>query len=228
MYLLVPLVSFGLVLVMPIERGVKAAMLALAVSAGAPLLPKRLRNLHSDRYIFSLLITSSLVAIVAVPVWTAFLSHWFDVEVKLPLRTVVMDIAKTILLPILVGMAFRRIFPASAERASNRIMSIAWAVLAVSAIMLLILHREHLAGLTWQGVLSFVALMAVALFIGQMLGGPDANDRTALAIICAMRHVGIALVVATEFVGIRTLVLVVTYFVIAFIVSSVYMRWRRR
>src|ERR1700750_1070385 len=60
MYLLVPLVAFGLVLLMPIERGVKAAMLVLAVSAGAPLLPKRLKKLNSQEYIFSLLITSSL------------------------------------------------------------------------------------------------------------------------------------------------------------------------
>ncbi len=36
MYLLVPVAAFGLVLIMPIEQGVKAAMLVLAVSAGSP------------------------------------------------------------------------------------------------------------------------------------------------------------------------------------------------
>jgi hypothetical protein len=71
-------------------------------------------------------------------------------------------------------------------------------------------------------------LMLIALFIGQVLGGPDRDDRTALAIACAMRHVGIALVVATEFVGVRTLVLVVSYFVTALIVSSVYLTSRQR
>lgn len=35
-----------------------------------------------------------------------------------------------------------------------------------------------------------------------------------LAIACASRHVGIALVVAVEFVGVRTAVVVVAYFVI--------------
>ncbi|SAL87558.1 Sodium Bile acid symporter family protein [Caballeronia arvi] len=228
MYLLVPLVAFGIVLILPIERGVKAAMLALAVSAGAPLLPNRLKKLHSEEYIFSLLITSSLVAIVAVPVWTAFLSDWFDVEVKLSVRTVVTDIAKTILLPIMVGMGLRIVFPHAATRVSNQVMKIAWIVLSISAIALLVTHREHLVGLTWQGVLSFVALMVIALIIGQTLGGPDANDRTALAITSAMRHVGVALVVATEFVGVRTLVLVVTYFVIALIVTGIYQRWRQR
>jgi BASS family bile acid:Na+ symporter len=228
MYVLVPLVAFGLMLIMPIERGVKAAMLALAVSAGAPLLPKRLKTLHSGQYIFSLLITSSLVAIVAVPIWTELLSAYFDVEVKLSVRTVVTDVAKTILLPLLIGMGLRFVFPVSSERLSNRVMMVAWVVLAVSGIFMIVVHREHLAGLSWQGVFSFVALMIAALFIGQILGGPDADERTALAIACAMRHVGIALIVATEFVGVRTLVLVVAYFVTAFIVSSIYLRWRRR
>ncbi|WP_217478548.1 bile acid:sodium symporter family protein [Pararobbsia alpina] len=228
MYLLVPLVAFGLVLIMPIERGVKAAMLALAVSAGAPLLPRRLKKLRSEQYVFSLLFTSSLVAIVAVPVWTALLSAWFDVEVQLSIRTVVTDIAKTILLPILIGMGLRAIFPVSADRVANRVMMIAWIVLAVSAITLLGVHREHLVGLSWQGVLALVALMVAALFIGQVLGGPNPNDRTALAITCAMRHVGIALVVAAEFVGVSTLVLVVAYFMTAFVVSTIYLSCRLR
>ncbi|SAL55905.1 Sodium Bile acid symporter family protein [Caballeronia arvi] len=228
MYVLVPLVAFGLALIMPIERGVKAAMLTLAVSAGAPLLPNRLKKRHGEHFIFSLLITSSLVAIVAVPVWTALLSAYFDVEVKLSIRTVVLDIAKTILLPIMLGMALRFFFPVASERLSGRIMKIAWIVLAVAGIVLLVVHREHLVGLSWQGVLSLAMLMVIAMFIGHLLGGPDPDNRTALAIASAMRHVGIALIVAGEFVGVRTLVLVVAYFVTAFFVSSVYLSWRRR
>jgi BASS family bile acid:Na+ symporter len=228
MYLLVPLVAFGLVLIMPIERGVKAAMLVLAVSAGAPLLPRRLKKLKSQPYIFSLLITSSLVAIVAVPLWVALLGAYFDVRVDLPVSAVVSDIAKTILLPIMIGMALRLILPAWSERLSDRLIKIASIVLAASGIILLVVHREHLVGLSWQGVLALVGLMVFALFIGQLLGGPNPGDRTALAIACATRHVGIALIVATEFDGVRTAVLVVAYFVTAFIVSSLYLTWRRR
>lgn len=228
MYLLVPLVAFGLVLIMPIERGVKAAMLVLAVSAGAPLLPKRLKKLNSQEYIFSLLITSSLVAIVAVPLWTALLGAYFDVTVELSASTVVSDIAKTILLPIMIGMGLRAIFPVWSARLSDRVIMIAGVVLVASGIILLVIHRQHLVGLSWQGVLALVGLMVFALFIGQLLGGPNRDDRTALAIACATRHVGVALIVATEFVGVRTVVLVVAYFVTAFIVSSIYLTRRRR
>jgi BASS family bile acid:Na+ symporter len=228
MYLLVPLVALCIVQIMPVEHAVKPAMLVLAVSAGAPLLPKRLKKLNSQEYIFSLLITSSLVAIVAVPLWVALLGAYFDVTVELSERTVVLDIGKTILLPIMIGMALRAIFPVWSERLSNRVIMIAAVVLIASAIVLLVVHREHLVGLTWQGMLALVALLIFALFIGQLLGGPNRDDRTALAIACATRHVGIALVVAAEFVGVRTAVLVVAYFVTAFIVSSIYLSWRRR
>lgn len=228
MYLVVPVVAFGLVLIIPVERGVKAAMLVLAVSAGAPLLPRRLKKLNSQQYIFSLLITSSLVAIVAVPVWAATLDAYFGVTVELSLRTVVSDIAKTILLPIMIGMGARVVFPSWSERLSDRVFMIAGGVLAASGIVLLVVHREHLVGLTLPGILALAALMISALFIGQLLGGPNPDDRTALAIACATRHVGIALIVATEFVGVRTAVLVIAYFVTAFIVSSLYLTWRRR
>lgn len=129
MYVLVPLVAFGLVLVMPIERGVKAALLTLAVSAGAPLLPKRLKRLQSRDYVFGLLILSSLVAIVAVPVWTALLSAYFDVELKLRIGTVVSDIGKTILLPVMLGMGLRFAFPAASSgcrAASCRLRGSCW------------------------------------------------------------------------------------------------------
>jgi predicted Na+-dependent transporter len=228
MYLLVPLVACCIVLAAPIDRGVKATLLTLAVSAGAPLLPRRLDKLDSHPYIFSLLMMSSLVAIVAVPLWAAALSAYFDVAVDLSLRSVTANIGKTILLPILLGMGLRFAFPATSERWSNRVMSVAWIVLAVSGILLLILHRDHLAGLTWQGIGALVALMIAGLVIGQILGGPDPNDRAALAIACSARHIGIALVVAAEFVGPRTLVLVVAYFVTSFAVAGVYFALRRR
>ena len=100
MYLLVPLIAFALVRILPIQPGVRAGLLVLAVSSGAPLLPKKLKKLSSQQYIFSLLITSSLIAIVVVPLWVALLSAYYEVAVELPLSTVALAIAKAILLPI--------------------------------------------------------------------------------------------------------------------------------
>ena len=40
-------------------------------------------------------------------------------------------------------------------------------------------------------------LLLLALAIGHCLGGPHPDDRTALAIACATRHIGVAVIVAT-------------------------------
>ncbi|WP_186307857.1 hypothetical protein [Paraburkholderia sp. BCC1884] len=228
MYVVIPLIAFGIVLIAPIEAGVKAAILVLAVSSGAPLLPKKLKKLGSQEYIFSLLVTSSLVAIVAVPLWVALLSNYFDVSVKLTASTVLFAIAKAILLPIALGMLLRVIFPAQSERLSDRLITLAGFVLAASGVLLLATHWRLLSGLSVGGVVALVALMILGLATGQLLGGPQADDRTALAIACATRHVGIALVVAAEFAGVKTAVFIVSYFLTVVVVSGVYLTWRKR
>jgi Sodium Bile acid symporter family len=77
MYVLVPLAALFLVKTWPLAPGVKAALLVLAVSAGAPLLPRKLQRFGSDAYVFSLVVTSSLLAIVVVPAWIALLALVF-------------------------------------------------------------------------------------------------------------------------------------------------------
>jgi bile acid:Na+ symporter, BASS family len=226
MYLLVPLFAFALVQLFPISQGVKAAMLVLAVSSGAPLLPKKLKVLSSREYIFSLLVTSSIVAIVAVPLWTALLTAYYGVSVDLSFGTVTLAIAKAILLPIAAGMLLHALFPAWSERLSDPVIRVASLVLAVAGVLLVAIEWRLLLEVGWQGVLALAALLIFALIVGDLLGGPDTDDRKALAIACATRHVGVAVVVATQFVGVRTAVLIVAYFLTAIVISNVYLRWR--
>lgn len=228
MYVLVPLVAFVLVLVCPITPGVKAALLVLAVSAGAPLLPKKLMRVGTPEYVFSLLAASSLVAIVAVPVWVALLSAYFEVTVDLPVHKVVLAIVKAILLPLAIGMVIRIAAPTWAARLSNRVIAIASLVLAVSAVALLAVHWEVVMAVPLPGVVALAILLLTALLIGQVMGGPQPGDRTALAIACATRHVGIALVVAGEFTSPKTAVLIVAYILTAVVISSLYLAWRGR
>jgi len=76
----------------------------LAVSAGAPMLPKKLGSLGADSYVFSLVVLSSLLAIVLVPMW---LLRWRTVWRRggsWPPRVIALAIAKAFLLPLIVGM----------------------------------------------------------------------------------------------------------------------------
>ena len=227
MYVLVPLAAFVLVSLLPLAPGIKAALLVLAVSAGAPLLPKKLGAFESDAYVFSLVVTSSLLAIVVVPAWVALLSRHFDVAAELSPMTVAMAIAKAFLLPLAVGMALRALWPSFASRWSETLLGTAGIVLMACGVLLLISHYELLLLTHWLGFVALVALMLAALAIGHLLGGPTADDRTALAIACATRHIGIALLVATAFPGPRTAVLIAVYVAASAAVSIPYLKWRR-
>jgi hypothetical protein len=95
-------------------------------------------------------------------------------------------------------------------------------------VLLLAVNIELLIDARWEGFGALVLLMVTALAIGYTLGGPDPDDRTALAVACATRHLGIAVLVATSFPGPRIVVLISAYIVISLAVSVPYLRWRKR
>ena len=227
MYVLVPLAALALVKVLTLAPGVEIGLLVLAVSAGAPLLPRKLLHIGDGAYIFSLVVTSSLLAIILVPAWLAVLGPQFRNPPNLESSRVAWVLAKSFLLPLAVGMLIRWFFPAFAERIVNRLMAIAGLVLTVCALALLILHWDVLLDARWGGVLTLAALIAIALAIGHLLGGPAEEDRTALAIACSTRHLGIAVLVAASLPGPRTAVIIAVYILTSAVISIPYLRWRR-
>ena len=208
--------------------GLKAALLVLAVSAGAPLLPRKLGTLDSGAYVFSLLVLSSLLAIVVVPAWVGLLGRHFGVETELAPLTVALLMAKAFLLPLGLGLGLSAVFPRWAPRVAGRLMALAGALLAFSALLLLALHLEVFPALRWEGGVAMASMLALALAIGHLCGGPLPDDRTALAVACATRHVGIAVLVAGAFPGPRTLVLMTGYLLASAAVCLPYLHWRRR
>ena len=124
-------------------------------------------------------------------------------------------------------MLLRWWFPEFAEYWSSRLIGAAGVVLTASALALLVLHWEVLLVARWGGVLALMALVAMALAIGHALGGPAHDDRTALAVACASRHIGIAVLVAASLPGPRTAVIIAVYIVASAIVCIPYLRWRR-
>jgi bile acid:Na+ symporter, BASS family len=227
MYLLVPLVAFGLVEMLDLAPGVQAGLLVLAVSAGAPLLPRKLLGIGDGAYIFSLVVISSVLAVVLVPVWLALLGPLFPRLPHLAPERAVLVLAQSFFLPLIAGMVLRRLLPGPAAWLSQRLVGLAGLVLTVTALVLIALHWREVEEAKWSGILTLAALIFLALVIGHLLGGPDEDDRTALAIACATRHLGIAIVVATAVPGPRTAVIIAVYIAVSAAISIPYMRWRR-
>src|SRR5215213_10218533 len=107
MYVLVPLAAVGLAKAIPLSPGVELVFLVIAVSAGAPLIPRRLRS-EAGAYLVSLVITSSIISIVMVPAWLALLSHMLGTGGVFPFHSAAIVMAKSFLVPVVFGMCFGR------------------------------------------------------------------------------------------------------------------------
>lgn len=226
MYVVVPLVILLLAKVLPMTPAVRTAVLVLAVSAGAPLLPKKLVKLGREGYVFSLVVTSSLVAIVAVPVWVELIAAAFGRDTQVdPLRLASL-ITKAFLGPLLLGMAARRLLGSAAERLAERLLALAGIVLAVAALALLVLHGHLLFEAGSRPIVGLLSMTLIALAVGHLMGGPDPRDRTALAVSCATRHVGVAVLAASAVPGPKTAAFVLAYVLTAAIVCAAYLRCR--
>ena len=227
MYVLVPLVALALVTLLTLQPGVEIGLLVLAVSAGAPLLPRKLMGIGDGGYAFSLVVFSSILAVVIVPAWIAVLGPHFGAPPTLTPLVVAWVLAKSFFLPLIAGMLVRWWFPSFAARFAARATAIAGVVLMLAALALLGLNWEIVLHIKWAGVLTLAALIVLALAIGHLLGGPAEDDRTALAIACATRHIGVAVMVATSLPGPRTIVILAVYITTSLVISLPYLRWRR-
>jgi predicted Na+-dependent transporter len=228
MYVLVPLAAFVIVRTFPITPPVKAVLLVFAASAGAPLLPKRLLSLGSGAYVFSLVVSSSLLAIVVVPAWVWLLGRHFEAAEAVSFVNVALLVAKAFLLPLAIGMAVSAAAPAWSQRHAGKVLSVAGLLLASSGVVVLAVNWEIFLSVRPIGVAALLTLMVVSLAIGHLLGGPLPDDRTALAIACCTRHIGLAVLVASSFPGSNTLLILGVYLVASLLVTIPYLRWRKR
>jgi predicted Na+-dependent transporter len=223
-----PLAALALVQTVPLPPSVRTAVLVLAISAGAPMLPRKLKKLGREGYVFSLVVLSSLFAVVAVPAWLVVLGPYFAREPQATAGTVGILVAKAALGPLLAGMLLRPLLGSRADRVSEWVLKTVGIVLMVAAAGLLALHGRLLAEAGWVALLALAGVTVVGLAIGHVLGGPDREDRTALAVACSTRHVGLAMLAASAVPNPRTIAFVLAYLVSASLVTLPYLKWRAR
>lgn len=228
MYVLVPAAAVLIDEFVPLGKVARAALLVLAVSAGAPMLPRKLGAIGRSPYVFSLVVTSSFLAVAFVPVWVMVLGPHFELDRQVEPLQIAMSVAQTILLPLLAGMALRAIWPAICERWADRLIAALGSLLMLMGLAMLLMFGHMLLDVPPRSFVAMTGLLLIALVIGHMLGGPDPHERTALAITCSTRHVGLAVLVAASMPGPYAVLLITAYLLCSLIVTVPYLMWRRR
>jgi BASS family bile acid:Na+ symporter len=232
MYVAMPLVAVGFVVAFDLPVAVKIALIALALSPVPPILPKKeLKAGGHAHYAISLLVVIGVLAIVIVPPAVSWFAGMWDRTGGVSASHVAKVVVASVLAPLAIGMAVRQWFPAFAQRVAGPVGTLGTVALVVSALPLAYASWPQIQALFGNGTVLIIAVMvAVGLAIGHVLGAPQFDDRTVLALSTASRHPAIALASAVS-VGAESksaLAAVLLYLIVATIVSIPYVMWRRR
>jgi BASS family bile acid:Na+ symporter len=227
---LMPLFATSMVAIFSLRPAIGIALIALAVSPVPPILPDQQLKLvaHQD-YVFGLFGASSLLAIVLAPLTVALIGAVFAREISISPSAIAITVGVTVLVPFSLGMIVRRIRPAFAERSSPLAGKLGMLLLIFAAIPVLITEWPAMISLIGNGtIVALVAFTGIGLGVGHLLGGPNSDHRTVLALGTASRHPGVALAIASELFPDQELVepALVLYLVVGAIASAPYALWR--
>jgi BASS family bile acid:Na+ symporter len=211
---------------------VKGALVLLAVSPLPPLFPRKaLKAGGGFSYTIGLLVAATLIAIVFIPLAMGLLERAFDIPLQMGPAAVAARVLWTLLLPLAVGVAVHRLAPAFAERVGKPVGQIALVLLLVALVPILIRTWPGMVSLIGNGtVLAMMVFALVGLAAGHLLGGPDPQNRTVLALSTATRHPGIAIAIAAANFPDQKLApaAVLLYLFVSAIASKFYLSWAAR
>jgi BASS family bile acid:Na+ symporter len=232
MNVIMPLIAAALAAAFNLPSVVKVALIALAVSPVPPFLPSReLKAGGRSGYTVGLLVTAALSAVALVPATVALLGWMFGRETSVPIATIASIVATSVLAPLAVGLAVRHVAPEPANRLARPLATLGNILLLVASVPILVGAWPSVAGLIGDGtVIAFAAFSVIGLAVGHWLGGPDPDERTALALSTASRHPAIAVAVGTAALAdLETLLgAVVLYVIVSVLVSVPYVKRRPR
>jgi len=232
MNVLQPIVAALLVSLTHVHAAVKIALVALAVSPVPPILPgKELKLVTRDSYVYGLLVATSVLAIILVPVTIALLGALSGRELRVAPVTVARIVGGSILVPLGFGVLIGHLLPTFAAKANPIVSRIGTLVLMLAAVVALCALWRPISWLIGDGTLLLCIVFAtIGLVVGHTLAGPASDDRTVLALSTAARHPGVAVAIgAAAFPGQKMVpAAVVLYLLASAIVSVPYTAWRRR
>jgi BASS family bile acid:Na+ symporter len=229
--ILVPAAALALILVLEPAPAVAVGLSILVACPPAPLMIKTAVKKGGDpAFMASLHVALAAVAIVTAPAVLNMLAVPLGFSAGVDPVSLLSILAKTILLPIGLGLAVHALFPARARAVAGvlgKIGSIGLLIVLVAIVG--VLYRALLDMDPWS--YAVIAAVAVAaLLIGHFMIGPEYGDkRTVLAVECAVRHPGLAIAIGTtNFTAQQTLPVLLPCVITFMIVANAYLFLRAR
>jgi BASS family bile acid:Na+ symporter len=232
MNVIMPLLAAAAVAALKLNPAIEIAIIALALSPVPPILPPKQTKAGGDAsYVIALLVATAVIAIVLVPLGVYLLSKTFGVTASVPSAKIASVVLMTVIAPLLVGMIVRALAPDFAQKIAGPASLIGAVLLVVAFVPVLLGQWRLIISMVGNGTLLVLAAFTlVGVVVGHLLGGPEAANRSVLALATGTRHPGVALAIASAtFPAAKgVLAVVLWHLVVSGIVSGPYVKWRQR
>jgi BASS family bile acid:Na+ symporter len=228
---IMPVFTIILVKSFTLNPVIEVALVALSVSPVPPALSnKTLMAGGHESFMFGLLATVSLLAIIVIPMTIRLDDFVLEREINVPELAVMKLLITGILFPLLAGMLVRSFARNFADRYSGLIGKVGMVVLLLSVLPMMFALWSVMWSLTGNGtILALATFTVVGIVAGHVLGGPKHHSQAVLALTTSSRHPGIAISLATVNVGDSDTKLavgaVVLYFLINVMITTPYLVW---
>jgi BASS family bile acid:Na+ symporter len=226
-----PLAAGLLIAFLPLAPVVKAGIMLMAIAPAPPLVPaQELKVGGRKEYAYGVYVAMALLTIVTVPLVLAAAARAFGSDASITVAKMAQTVLIGVLAPLALGMAIRRFAPAFARRAAPIVNKLSLVLVVLAFLPIVATIWPDIVGLVGNGtLLAMVAVAAITLTGGYLLGGPVHEDRATLGVASAIRHPGIAMMIANSaFQDHRVTAAVLLYLLIGFVAVMVYRVWLKR
>lgn len=230
-FIVPPAIALLLPHIFPLSLAEMAGLFMVGAAPGAPLMTRNIAKKGFDMQLAAgYQLWGALLIPVMIPLVVFVAGRFYDRDVWIPPRILLIEIAEKQFLPLLMGMALAYLLPAISTRLQPAMTAIGNVVLTVAIVLFLFkMGPVALKALTvWLPVAALVLAAGSVLAIRFLLRADVLTDRT-LAICNANRHVGLALLLSGEYLHAKAaLPAVAAYAIVAPFVMGATSKWFHR
>jgi BASS family bile acid:Na+ symporter len=232
MFVVMPVAAIVMAKLFDLRPSVEIILTALAISPLPPLLPrKETKGGGHTQYALGLMVIIGVLSIAIVPIAARLVGVLFGQTISMSAGAVARITVTMVVLPLAAGLIVRASLPTVAERVARPAGRVAGALLAISILVILVAALPAALALIGNGTLvAMLVFVVVGLIAGHLLGRPQEDHETVLAVATGARHPAIALAIARgNFPDEPDLVAaLLLYLLVSAAVGAAYMAWQRR
>lgn len=195
--IVMPLVTWGLTLIFPLDAGYATGILLTTFSMAAPLGLKFVLGARGSMpYAIALFVLLQVLNVISIPLWAAlFLPGGVTINPLQVVGTLIIDV----LLPLSIGLFIKARYSEQAEKWHPRLARVSnWALIPVIVLTIIVDLPVLLSLIESFALLVGVLVFAIAFLLGYFLGGTQEEEKRTGALITATRSVGLALLIANQ------------------------------